>query len=414
MRKTIILSAIIFTVLLSGSGLNSLFAQSPVGKWVDSRYNMTLVLNGNFTYSFQYQNSVSKGLWSNRGNQFCLKDSSSNVPVCYTVVSYNATDLVLRDVNGIMIYYKKSGGTQQSATSPVKKRVVKGANRIIATKGNYKLTHGHLRAGIDLTQFIIGQKIKVSEVRELKQKLVEEFNAMPGQTVGQLDSIGLSMDKVRSATDPVKIGQVRQQIFAAFHKLTRNMSENQKPLMIQVINRYIKVLAYDEANNLILTNKDVDGYINYVAFNSELAGKKIAVNYAVRNSVTQNLVNGFASMPLGQKQMLSSASLIWELLEYNWSKLTNAQKVQYVNAYRGKIANNYNYNQQSSQNNNNWTPPKNYGSQKKSLSQMRRDFNAKQNMFKMMNNMNLSNHALSLNIIENIGGTGNYWKVTDY
>ncbi len=413
MRKIIILIAIIFTVLLSGAGFNLLHPQSPVGKWVDSRYNMTLILNGNFTYSFRYQNNVSKGYWSNQGNQFCLKDSSSNVPVCYTVISYNATNLILRDINGVMINYKKVNGASKPVTPTLKKRAIKGANRVIATKGNYKLTHGHLRAGIDLTQLIIGKKIKVSEIRELKQKLVEEFNKMPKQTVGQLNSIGLSMDKVHSATDPVKIGQVRQQIFAAFYKLTRNMSENQKPLMIQVINRYIKVLAYDEANNLILTNKDVDGYINYIAFNSELAGKKININHAVRNAITQQLINGFASMSLEQKQMLSSASLIWELLQYNWSRMTNSQKVQYANAYRGKIAKNFTYNQQSSRNNNR-TSPKNYGSKKKSLSQMRRDFNARQNMFRMMNNMNMNSHALSLNIIENIGGTGNYWKVTDY
>ncbi len=411
-RENIILITIVI-ILMFGQLTGNLFSQSPVGKWVDSRYNMTLILNGNFTYSFQYQNRVSKGYWSNQGNQFCLKDSNSNVPVCYTVVSYNATDLILRDVNGVMINYKKVSGAQQPVISTAKKRIVKGANRIIATKGNYKLTHGHLRAGIDLTQFIIGQKIKVNEVRELKQKLVEEFNAMPGQTVGQLESISLSMDKVHAASDPAKIGLVRQQIFAAFYKMTRNVREDQKPLMIQVINRYIKVLAYDEANNLILTNKDVEGYINYVAFNSELAGQKINLNYAVRNTITNQLVTGFASMPLSQKQMLSSASLIWELLNFNWNRMNNSQKVQYINAYRGKIASNFNYNNQSTQNNN-WTPPKNYGSQKKSLAQMRRDFNAKQNMFRMMNNMNMNSHALSLNIIENIGGTGNYWKVTDY
>jgi len=38
---------------------------------------------------------------------------------------------------------------------------------------------------------------------------------------------------------------------------------------------------------------------------------------------------------------------------------------------------------------------------------------ARQNMFRIMNNINHQTHATSLNIIENIGGTGNYWKVVD-
>jgi hypothetical protein len=33
---------------------------------------------------------------------------------------------------------------------------------------------------------------------------------------------------------------------------------------------------------------------------------------------------------------------------------------------------------------------------------------------KMMNEMNMNTHATSLNIIENTGGTGNYWSVVDY
>ena len=34
--------------------------------------------------------------------------------------------------------------------------------------------------------------------------------------------------------------------------------------------------------------------------------------------------------------------------------------------------------------------------------------------FQTMMNMNTLSHATSLNIIENIGGTGDYWKVVDY
>ncbi len=392
--------------------VGSLYSQSPVGKWVDSRQNFTLILRGDFTYSLTYQNGGSTGYWSSGGNQFCLRDSSGTNPVCYTVMSYSASVMVLRDVNGVLINYKKETGVQ--ADVPVtKKRKVKGASRVIAEKGKYKLTHGHLRSGIDLTQFIIGLKIEDKEVRELKQKLVEEFNSMPDQVLGQLESIGKSMDKVHNATDPVKIGQVRQQIFAELYKLTRNMVEEQKPLMIRVINRYIKVLAYDQRNNLILTNRDVNGYINYVAFNSELAGQKILVNNAVRNSVAQQLVGNFGSMQLSQKQMLASASLIWQLTEWNWKRLNQAQKNQYIMAYRKQIAGNF---RQSSQGagygQQQWTPPQKKS--KKSLSQMRAEFNAKQNMFKMMQNMNTNSHALSLNIIENIGGTGNYWEVTDY
>jgi len=324
--------------------------------------------------------------------------------------------MVLRDVNGVVINYSKvsSASTLPKNTQKVFKG--KSDSKILANKNGIALTYRHFKHGLDLTQFIIGNRIKKSEIDELKYKLIEEFNTNPSLVVKQLDSIGVSMKKVHNAKDPVKVGKVRQEIFTSFYKLTCNMREEQKPLMVRIINRYIKVLAYDQANNLLLTNRDVDGYINYLAFNSELAGNKIAVNYAVRRSVRDQLIKNFYSMPLQQKQLLSSASLMWKLVDANWKRLSYAQRVQYINAYRAKISNNFKYNRQSTNYNNysRWTPPKNYGSQKKSLSQMRREFNAKQNMFRMMNNINLNTHAVSLNIIENMGGTGNYWKVTDY
>ncbi|MEN8222441.1 MAG: hypothetical protein ABFR36_04200 [Acidobacteriota bacterium] len=412
MKKVLVLSVVILQLLFIGAG--SLYSQSPAGKWVDSKQNITLILNGDFTYSLVYQNGSSTGYWSSGSGQFCLRDASATTPVCYTVISYSASAMVLRDINGVMLNYRKMTGDTpvRPGTQPVTKRRVKGANRVIAVKGNKKLTHGNLRTGIDLTQFIIGQKIKDKEVRELKQKLVEEFNLAPVQTIGQLEGIEKSIIKIHNATDPVKIGQVRQQIFAAFYKLTRHMKEEQKPLMIRVINRYIQVLAFDEANNLILTNKDVDGYMNYMIFNSELAGQKIDAGYAVRRAVSAQLVSNFASMPVGQKQMLASASLIWQLTEWNWKRLNQTQKNQYIMAYRNQISSNFKQSSRGSGYGQQWKPPQ--GNQKKSLSQMKRDFNAKQNMFRMMQNMNTNSHALSLNIIENIGGTGNYWEVTDY
>lgn len=410
MKKYFIISVIVIQLFVIAAV--SAYPQSPVGKWVDSGQNVTLILNGDFTYSLTYQNGSSTGYWSSGGAQFCLRDASATTPVCYTVMSYSESAMVLRDVNGVLLNYKKI--TQSAPVVPVQKqsRVVKGANRVIAEKGEYKLIHGNLRTGIDLTQFIIGHKVKDSEIRALKQKLIQEFNTTPAQIVNEINGIALSMQKVYNATDPYRIGRVRQQLFAAFYKATRYMREDQKPLMIQVINRYIKVLAYDERNNLVLTNRDVDGYMNYMIFNSELAGQKIDANYAVRRAVSAQLVSNFNSMALGQKQMLASASLIWQLTEWNWKRLNQAQKNQYLMAYRNRISNNFRKSTQGASYGQKWKPPR--GNHKKSISQMRREFNAKQNMFRMMQNMNTNSHALSLNIIENIGGTGNYWEVTDY
>jgi hypothetical protein len=117
-------------------------------------------------------------------------------------------------------------------------------------------------------------------------------------------------------------------------------------------------------------------------------------------------------MPLEQKRLLASASLIWDLLESNWNRLTPAQKQQYKSAYYSQIGQN---NQSYQTYNQTYNAGSGYqSSSSKSTADMMREQRAKQHMFRMMNEMNMNSHALSLNIIENIGGTGNYWSVVDY
>jgi len=166
---------------------------------------------------------------------------------------------------------------------------------------------------------------------------------------------------------------------------------------------------------LLLTNKDAHGMLNYLAFNSELMGQKVHLTDAVRHSIMTDLVNQFAAMPLEQKRLLCSASLIWEMLESNWNRLNSAQKQQYKNAYYSQIAQNTQSYQTYNKTYNTDSSGSGYkSSSKKSTADMMREHRAKQHMFQMMNEMNMNTHATSLNIIENIGGTGNYWSVVDY
>ncbi|MCP5052961.1 MAG: hypothetical protein GY940_37680 [bacterium] len=402
-KGTIFPFLLVMAALIVGTAGN-LMGQGMEGTWYDARYKIKLVLYSNGAYQMQHANGASQGRYNVSGNTFCLIDQSGAGNVCYTVAGYNANQLVLRDANGVTMNFQR----QQTPSTNT------GKGKVLAQKNNFTLTTAHLDIGTGLTQFIIGQPIKPAEVEELKAKLIEEFNQLPGKMMKELASLGDSLQKVRTLTNPVQIGYARQQLFAALYKATRQMAEHQKPLMIQVMNRYIKVLAYDEANNLVLTDKDACGMMHYLAFNSELMGQKVQLNQTVYNSVAAEMVKNFPAMPVQQKQLLCSASLLWKLVEYNWNQLTPAQRQQYKNSFAAQMRPNYQQYQPSSQGYQNYTPPANTSGKKKSAAEMMMDYNAKQHMFQMMNNMNMNSHALSMNIIENIGGTDNYWKVVDY
>jgi len=404
-KSNIILLTVIILMLVFSTG--NLSGQNLAGTWTESSYNVKMILSADGTYTLQYPNGQSRGRYGLNGQTFCMQDASGTNPVCYTVVNFTGNGLVLRDVNGLVLNYQRQGGGGVSKSG-------RGEGEVLAQKGGYTLTNGNFNAGLGILQFIIGQPVKPSEVQELKNKLIEEFHQAPAEVLQQLNSLGKSLQTIHSATDPVRIGLARQELFAAFYKATMNFKEADKPLMIQVMNRYIKVLAYDPANNLLLTNKDAEGMLNYLAFNSALMGQEVQLTDAVRRTIMTDLVNRFASMSLEQKQLLCSASLIWELLESNWNRLTPAQKQQYKSAYYSQIGQNSQSYQTYNQTYNPGSSGSGSQSSTKSRYDMMREYNAKQHMFRMMNEMSMNTHALSLNIIENIGGTGNYWSVVDY
>ncbi len=437
-KSLVVLFSVLFALLFYGTAL---FSQSPVGTWVDSQHNITLVLAADGTYSLQFPNGSSQGRYSANGQNFCLQDNRPSQPVCYTVINYSANIMVLRDVNGITLNYKRQAGAGQPALPGASPQGNTGGNQynqqnpqagtqgrshpndlnpgmVLAQQAGQTLTGAHFNAGIGLTQFIIGQPLKSSEVNEIKAKLLQEFNQAPAYILQQLTSIGQSLQKIRTLTDPLQIGLMRQELFSALYQGTRHMQEAQKPLMIQVMNRYIKVLAFDPASKLVLTNKDTDGLINYLAFNGQLMGQNIQVTPALRNSVTTELVNQFVSMPLEKKRILCASSLIWHVLETNWNRLTPTQKQQYQqqfqSAWQAQMGNQGQSYASSYPAGNNQQYQGGQSTSNKSVTDQMADFQAKQNMFRMMNQMNLDSHVTSLNIIENMGGTGNYWSVVDY
>jgi hypothetical protein len=402
MKQAIFVLSIFILLLSVGSG--NLFSQNPLaGTWQESTYNIKMVLKADGTYTLQYSNGYGQGRYSYNGQQFCMQDSRGGNPVCYVVVSISPNQVSFRDINGVVMNYRRQGGGTPSNTN---------SGQVLANHNGYTLTIGHFNAGLGILQFIIGQPVKPSELQELKRTLLKEFQVNPSEVIRQLSSLGQSLQTIRQQTDPYRIGLARQELFTALYVATRHMKESDKPLLIQIMNRYIKVLVYDSANKLALTDKDAVGMMRYLAFTSELAGRKIMLTPDMQRSFTADLANRFASMPLEQKKLLCSASLIWHLMETNWNRLTPAQRQQFRKAYTTQIpAASPNF---APTTGTTYTPPAASVNSKKSMAQQMRDFNAKQNMFNMMNQMNMNSHALSLNIIENIGGTGNYWKVTDY
>lgn len=402
-RKTLITKYFLLVTLLLAAMLT--FPLNITGTWKEPRFNITLTISPQGSYSLQFPNGSSSGRFQIAKNILLLQDASGTPPVQYIINSCTDTTLILRDAQNIIMNFQRSPAVSAPHPSPT--------GPPLATQGAFSLQISHFQDALFLIRFIIGGPVKNQEISELKTKLIQEFHQAPAEMIRQLDSIGQSMNRVRQASNPLLIGLARQELFAALYTATRSMKEEQKPLIIQIINRYIRVLAFDPASNLILTDRDADSMIHWLTFTGELTGAQTAMSHENQEHIRRELAQNFLAMTPEHKKLMTSASLIWLVLDTNWKKMSPTQKQQFKTSFA----------QQWRQNTMPHPPPAYPPSasfpptaqnNSASLNQQILDAKARQNMLQIFNRMNLDNHALSLNIIENVGGTGNYWNVTEY
>ncbi len=391
--------------------------------WVNQNYGVEFVLNSNFTYSFKYNSKVSTGQWGYQNGSLCFKDSGNGVLTCYRVVFFNGKAISLQDSSGaVLTYYKK---IQNQGFQKQKKSFTSNLNKgkILAQKDGYKFTEKHFSALVKFLEFIVGEKITSQERDFLKIAEINGFNQVPQNEISQIEKINNSMQALYKISDPIKLGVSRTYLFNQFYFAFQKLPADKQPAFFQIMKKHVKILAYDKNSGLILTQKDIDGFINYLMFMQYLQGNNTNFTYDLREAIKNDLISKFQSLPIDKKKIISSGDILWTLIERNWNNMTLAQKQQFIVSYRQQTGyspanNSFNRGVQTGYrigqniiNNINNSKKYRSGSRKKSLLERQREFQAKQNMFRMMYNMNLQTHVTSLNIIENMGGTGNYWKI---
>ncbi len=287
-------------------------------------------------------------------------------------------------------------------------------NSNLAEKGNYALTEQHDQFYVNLVQFVVGENIKKSEVGEIRTQAINEFNTNPQAFFTELNQFYTFMSQLYKQTDPLKIANGRMFFIGQFYKVTQATAKKDLPPLVKVSNRYIKVLHYNPQTQIALTNKDIEAVLNYLDFNRQLSGYA-GLSYAEKRTFKQHIPNYFSQLPAQQQAVFVIMPIVWKIMEGQWGRLTLQQKQQVVAQHRAK-----NMQQNSPQNQGNsggyyqnQQAPRNQTSQGNSsspyLNQLK--LQQRQQLFNTMQNMNENSYMTSMNIIENMGGTGNYWEM---
>lgn len=416
------------------------FAQNSV-TWFDKVNNAQLILSSSGSFNFTNQAGTVQGNYTMQNNYLMMQDTYGNY-YQYSVQTYTDNMLVLVDQYGTTYsYINNNGYANQNQVNQNPQTNYPwddaGYKQVLSQSNGLQLRERDLRIYVELLQLLIGQKVLESDISAMRQDFINEFNSNPQMSYQEVRQVETAMSQVYSLNNIQAVAMVREQLTAEFHKLIQQKPEMNNYQFVKVLNRHVQVLSIDSTTNLSLSNQDVDAYINYLQFQAMLSGQNYQLNAQDRMTLQVRLSTEFNSYPAEQKQTLAFASFIWNVVATQWSSLSQSQQQQYISQMQSQMYGNtyasvtpqttQNYWNQVSQYNNNNSGYDISSIENKyrqeaaakgmSLSQYldykQRDMAVNNQIFTSIQNSMTENHATMLNVINNMGGSDDYYYV-DY
>ncbi len=290
--------------------------------WKAPTMGIEMVLNSNGTYQFTGPGGNSSGQFVLNGNILQMQDNRSGLVTIYRVALSQEGNLILMDAYGGILQLTP----EERKESPV-----------LARAGGLILSEDDVAVGYNLVAIIIAEPLNTAEKERLRKKAIEEFKQNPQAFLQQVNNLRPTLQKLRQIKDPFKAGLTRQMLFAELYFASKSLPEAQKPEIIRIINEHVHVIAEDLENRLLITDRDVEAFVEYEAFVTQITGSKDnTANHSLADFMAA-LRKNFAALPLQTKQGIAAVYPIWQSIQKVWAKMTETQKRQAIANYRNAL-----------------------------------------------------------------------------
>ncbi|KAA3634054.1 MAG: hypothetical protein DWQ02_12030 [Bacteroidetes bacterium] len=292
-------------------------------------------------------------------------------------------------------------------------------NTILATANGQHYTQSYLDKTRRFVEFLLGTSLSESEKVKFKEEAIKEFNTQPTMTLQQVTEVDQQMQQLYRLSDVSKIGLVRsallQQIDLAYQ------SSGETDYLLELIQKHCRIIATDHVNMLALTEKEVDGYLQLAKFYSNLAGQEFSMDETLRNQLTSEFITTFQNGNLETRQSLCIMGTVSDYVINAYNQLSPQEQQNYIaSMYQTPV---YQPSAPASDIPDYSDPayidslwPEGVDTKEEKQAYLRKkqaEMDSNNYMFNTISNMMTQSHVTSLNIIENMGNSGNYWETVD-
>ncbi|MEM1180074.1 MAG: hypothetical protein AAGM22_17160 [Acidobacteriota bacterium] len=253
---------------------------------------------------------------------------------------------------------------------------------VIASRGDHVFRRAQLDRGLEMIRFLSGEETTAAEAARLERDAVRQFEEDPVQFAEGMAFIEEVLTAARSTADVAEIAGYRMVLFNGLYALNQQLPAGERPALLEIAFAKNPVIAYDPSTQLALTARDLRSAVKIYAFGSGAALDGPGIERQI-DEMARTVVPAFARLGDAEKQFLATAGVLWEVLDSNLDRFTPEQ----LAALRQGLAP--------------APPPATWSGDTMDAETAR-----------FLSQLSLQQHVSTLNVIENIGGTGNYWEVT--
>lgn len=297
------------------------------------------------------------------------------------------------------------------------------STKVLAQNGNYSYQEGHFEKGLRFVEFLLNTHITDAEKQTGLQESISGFQQDPVATLQEVETMDQHMQRVYKLTDPTQIALFRTAMLSQLAVVFQQ--SNETFVLRQLIEKYNPILAYDAQNMLAFTYKDFNGYMEMMAFQARLYGQTWTVDAQAYAQYQQYLVQQFLQGTVELRRSLALMEIVNEYTQATYNKLTPVQQQQYQLALMAQAQPNNNSGGYSNSYSNTspntgqkdytlpeWPAGVTTTAQKRAyLAKRKAEIASNNYLYNTMSNMMTEQHVTSMNIIENMGGSGNYWEI---
>lgn len=257
---------------------------------------------------------------------------------------------------------------------------------VVASQSGYHLTMGDFNKGIMFGEFILGQSLTPTEWSEAYKEAIVFFEENPTQNLQNIEMLFQTMSQIYSLQDALQIALVRNNLLAELYNIYQ--SANEITVLNKLINKYVEILNYDPVSKLVLTQQNIDGLYSLYQFTAQASNTRYNPSQAEITQTTKQIIEIFTNGTLDQKQYLCVTGTYNILMRQNYQNMNANNQEQLLNSYLSQYQTNSPQYKNSQYN----------------------DANTR-DTYQMLSNLSLQGHAASMNSIEAIGGSGDYWYI---